>query len=151
MSAAWRAHKKGALFANPAFTQIHPTCIPVHGSYQSKLTLMSESLRNDGRVWVPKTPGDKRPAHEIPESERDYYLERKYPSFGNLVPRDVASRNAKEVCDEGKGVGPTGYAVYLDFRDCHREGRGRGDQAEVRQPLPDVRADHRRATPTRRR
>lgn len=118
VSAAWRAHKKGALFANPAFTQIHPTCIPVHGSYQSKLTLMSESLRNDGRVWVPKTPGDQRPAHEIPESERDYYLERKYPSFGNLVPRDVASRNAKEVCDGGKGVGPTGYAVYLDFKDC---------------------------------
>lgn len=120
VSAAWSAHKKGALFANPAFTQIHPTCIPVHGSYQSKLTLMSESLRNDGRVWVPKASGDKRPPHEIPESERDYYLERKYPSFGNLVPRDVASRNAKEVCDEGKGVGATGLAVYLDFKDAIR-------------------------------
>jgi succinate dehydrogenase / fumarate reductase flavoprotein subunit len=118
VSATWRSHKKGALFANPAFTQIHPTCIPVHGTYQSKLTLMSESLRNDGRVWVPKTPGDKRPPHQIPESEKDYFLERKYPSFGNLVPRDVASRNAKEQCDEGKGVGPTGYAVYLDLRDA---------------------------------
>ncbi|MBN1104068.1 MAG: fumarate reductase/succinate dehydrogenase flavoprotein subunit [Deltaproteobacteria bacterium] len=117
VSAAWRAHKKGALFANPSFTQIHPTCIPVHGTYQSKLTLMSESLRNDGRVWVPKRMGDNRRPNEIPESERDYYLERKYPSFGNLVPRDVASRNAKEVCDQGKGVGPTGYAVYLDFKD----------------------------------
>jgi succinate dehydrogenase / fumarate reductase flavoprotein subunit len=118
VSAAWRAHKKGALFANPSFTQIHPTCIPVHGTYQSKLTLLSESLRNDGRVWVPAKAGDKRPPHEIPEAERDYYLERKYPSFGNLVPRDVASRNAKEVCDAGKGVGPTGYAVYLDFKDA---------------------------------
>lgn len=121
VSATWRSHKKGALFANPAFTQIHPTCIPVHGTYQSKLTLMSESLRNDGRVWVPKTPGDKRPPHQIPESERDYFLERKYPSFGNLVPRDVASRNAKEQCDEGKGVGHTGYAVYLDLRDAIRQ------------------------------
>ncbi|MDW7692159.1 fumarate reductase/succinate dehydrogenase flavoprotein subunit [Flammeovirgaceae bacterium SG7u.111] len=117
-SAAWRAHKKGALFANPCFTQIHPTCIPVHGTYQSKLTLMSESLRNDGRVWVPKKVGDKRHANEIPESERDYYLERRYPSFGNLVPRDVASRNAKYVCDEGRGVGSTGLAVYLDFADA---------------------------------
>jgi succinate dehydrogenase / fumarate reductase flavoprotein subunit len=126
VSAAWRAHKKGALFANPAFTQIHPTCIPVHGAYQSKLTLMSESLRNDGRVWVPRTAGDKRAPHDIPESERDYYLERKYPSFGNLVPRDVASRNAKEVCDQGKGVGPTGFAVYLDFKDAIRR-----DGAEV--------------------
>lgn len=124
-SAAWRAHKKGAWFANPSFVQIHPTCIPVHGDYQSKLTLMSESLRNDGRVWVPKNPGDKRLPNEIPESERDYYLERKYPSFGNLVPRDVASRNAKEQCDMGKGVGPTGYAVYLDFRDViERDGKG---------------------------
>ncbi|HEY5653852.1 MAG TPA: fumarate reductase/succinate dehydrogenase flavoprotein subunit [Pontiella sp.] len=117
-SAAWRAYKKGAAFANPCYTQIHPTCIPVHGEYQSKLTLMSESLRNDGRIWVPKTAGDKRPAHEIPEDERDYYLERKYPSFGNLVPRDLASRNAKQVCDEGRGVGPTGNAVYLDFADA---------------------------------
>ncbi|RJR32074.1 MAG: fumarate reductase/succinate dehydrogenase flavoprotein subunit [Desulfobacteraceae bacterium] len=120
VSAAWRAHKKGALFANPAFTQIHPTCIPVHGTYQSKLTLMSESLRNDGRVWVPQNPGDKRAPNDIPEAERDYYLERKYPSFGNLVPRDVASRNAKEVCDQGKGVGSTGFAVYLDFKDAIR-------------------------------
>jgi len=118
VSATWRAHKKGALFANPSFTQIHPTCIPVHGTYQSKLTLMSESLRNDGRVWVPKSASDSRPPRDIPEPDRDYYLERKYPSFGNLVPRDVASRNAKEVCDAGKGVGPTGYAVYLDFKDA---------------------------------
>jgi succinate dehydrogenase / fumarate reductase flavoprotein subunit len=118
VSAIWRTHKKGALFANPCFTQIHPTCIPVHGTYQSKLTLMSESLRNDGRVWVPAKPGDKRNPNDIPEGERDYYLERKYPSFGNLVPRDVASRNAKEMCDEGKGVGPTGYAVYLDFKEA---------------------------------
>jgi succinate dehydrogenase / fumarate reductase flavoprotein subunit len=117
-TAAWRCYKKGAFFANPCFTQIHPTCIPVSGTYQSKLTLMSESLRNDGRVWVPKNPGDKRPPNEIPESERDYYLERKYPSFGNLVPRDVASRNAKYACDEGKGVGETGLAVYLDFADA---------------------------------
>ncbi|NTV57420.1 MAG: fumarate reductase/succinate dehydrogenase flavoprotein subunit [Deltaproteobacteria bacterium] len=123
VSAIWRAHKKGALFANPCFTQIHPTCIPVHGTYQSKLTLMSESLRNDGRVWVPNQPGDKRNPNDIPEAERDYFLERKYPSFGNLVPRDVASRNAKEMCDEGKGVGPTGFAVYLDFKEAlQREG-----------------------------
>jgi succinate dehydrogenase / fumarate reductase flavoprotein subunit len=117
-TAAWRAHKRGALFANPCFTQIHPTCIPVSGDYQSKLTLMSESLRNDGRVWVPLEKGDKRPPSKIPENERDYYLERRYPSFGNLVPRDVASRNAKMVCDEGRGVGETGLAVYLDFRDA---------------------------------
>ncbi len=124
VTAAYRAYKRGALFANPCFTQIHPTCIPVHGTYQSKLTLMSESLRNDGRVWVPKKPGDKRPPNEIPESERDYYLERKYPSFGNLVPRDVASRAAKEQCDMGKGVGETGLAVYLDFADAiRRDGR----------------------------
>jgi len=114
VTAAFRAYKRGAGFANPSFVQIHPTCIPVHGDYQSKLTLMSESLRNDGRVWVPKRAGDTRPPNEIPEEERDYYLERKYPSFGNLVPRDVASRNAKEVCDEGRGVGETGLAVYLD-------------------------------------
>ncbi len=124
VTATYRAYKKGALFGNPCFTQIHPTCIPVHGSYQSKLTLMSESLRNDGRVWVPKTPGDTRAPDQIPESERDYYLENKYPSFGNLVPRDVASRNAKEQCDLGKGVGETGLAVYLDFRDAiKRDGK----------------------------
>jgi len=123
-TAAFRAYKKGAYFANPCFTQIHPTCIPVHGDYQSKLTLMSESLRNDGRVWVPKNPGDKRRPHQIPESERDYYLENKYPSFGNLVPRDVASRNAKEQCDMEKGVGETGLAVYLDFEDAiKRDGK----------------------------
>ena len=114
-SAAFRAYQKGAYFGNPCFTQIHPTCIPVSGDHQSKLTLMSESLRNDGRVWVPANKGDKRPPHEIPENERDYYLERIYPSFGNLVPRDVASRNAKNQCDAGKGVSPTGMAVYLDF------------------------------------
>jgi len=116
VGAAFRAYKKGALFANPCFTQIHPTCIPLSGEYQSKLTLMSESLRNDGRVWVPKNSGDERDPNDIPESERDYFLEKKYPSFGNLVPRDVASRNSKEICDAGRGVGPTGYAVYLDFK-----------------------------------
>ncbi|TAJ07726.1 MAG: succinate dehydrogenase (quinone) flavoprotein subunit, partial [Planctomycetota bacterium] len=118
VTAAWRAHRRGALFANPCFTQIHPTCIPVSGHYQSKLTLMSESLRNDGRVWVPQTKGDARGPAEIPNAERDYYLERKYPSFGNLVPRDVASRAAKQQCDEGRGVGATKMAVYLDFRDA---------------------------------
>lgn len=117
-SAAWKAHKKGALFSNPCFTQIHPTCIPVSGEYQSKLTLMSESLRNDGRVWVPKNKGDNRHPNDIPKEERDYYLERRYPAFGNLVPRDVASRAAKQVCDEGRGVGPTKVAVYLDFADA---------------------------------
>ncbi|MGA1997860.1 MAG: fumarate reductase/succinate dehydrogenase flavoprotein subunit [Bryobacteraceae bacterium] len=117
-TAIWRAYKRGALFANPCFTQIHPTCIPVSGDYQSKLTLMSESLRNDGRVWVPLKKGDTRPPSQIPEAERDYYLERRYPSFGNLVPRDVASRNSKVVCDEGRGVGVTGLAVYLDLRDA---------------------------------
>jgi succinate dehydrogenase / fumarate reductase flavoprotein subunit len=123
VTAAWRAYKKGACFANPCFVQIHPTCIPVHGDYQSKLTLMSESLRNDGRVWVPKNPGDTRPPAEIPEADRDYYLENKYPSFGNLVPRDVASRNAKEQCDQGKGVGSTKLAVYLDFSEAiNRDG-----------------------------
>ncbi len=115
VTAGYRAHKKGAYFANPCYTQIHPTCIPVSGDYQSKLTLMSESLRNDGRVWVPKKKGDTRKAADIPEEERDYYLERKYPSFGNLVPRDIASRSAKEVCDEGRGVGPGGLGVFLDF------------------------------------
>ncbi len=118
VTAAYRCYKKGAGFANPCFTQIHPTCIPVHGDYQSKLTLMSESLRNDGRVWVPKKAGDKRRPEDIPEDERDYYLERIYPSFGNLAPRDISSRAAKRMCDEGKGVGPTGRAVYLDFRDA---------------------------------
>jgi succinate dehydrogenase / fumarate reductase flavoprotein subunit len=117
-TAIWRAHKRGALFANPCFTQIHPTCIPQSGAYQSKLTLMSESLRNDGRIWVPKTKGDVRKPGDIPETERDYYLERLYPSFGNLVPRDVASRRAKEMCDKGFGVGPTKFAVYLDFADA---------------------------------
>ncbi len=117
-TAIWRAYKRGAAFANPCFTQIHPTCIPQSGDYQSKLTLMSESLRNDGRVWVPKRGGDSRPPTGIPESERDYYLERKYPSFGNLSPRDIASRAAKEVCDEGRGVGPGGRGVYLDFSDA---------------------------------
>ncbi len=117
VTAGWRAHKQGALFANPCFTQIHPTCIPVSGEYQSKLTLMSESLRNDGRIWVPKKPGDKRNPAEIPEDERDYYLERMYPSYGNLSPRDIASRAAKRVCDEGRGVGETALGVYLDFRD----------------------------------
>jgi len=117
-TAIWRAYKKGALFANPCFTQIHPTCIPVSGEYQSKLTLMSESLRNDGRIWVPLKKGDKRPPNQIPPAERDYYLERRYPSFGNLVPRDVASRNAKAVCDEGRGVGETGLGVYLDFSEA---------------------------------
>ncbi len=120
-TAIWRAHKKGALFANPCFTQIHPTCIPVSGDYQSKLTLMSESLRNDGRVWVPKKKGDKRPPAEIPEDERDYYLERKYPSYGNLAPRDISSRAAKQVCDEGQGVGESGLGVYLDFSKAIKE------------------------------
>ncbi|WP_440100577.1 fumarate reductase/succinate dehydrogenase flavoprotein subunit [Streptosporangium sp. H16] len=119
-TAIWRAHRRGAMFANPCYTQIHPTCIPVSGEYQSKLTLMSESLRNDGRVWVPLERGDTRPASEIPEEERDYYLERIYPAFGNLVPRDIASRAAKNVCDEGRGVGPGGLGVYLDFADAIR-------------------------------
>jgi succinate dehydrogenase / fumarate reductase, flavoprotein subunit len=125
-TAIWRAYKKGAAFANPCFTQIHPTCIPVTGEYQSKLTLMSESLRNDGRIWVPKARGDKRAPGEIPEAERDYYLERMYPSFGNLAPRDISSRAAKRVCDEGRGVGETGLGVYLDFEEAiGRLGRGK--------------------------
>ncbi|MDG4750562.1 fumarate reductase/succinate dehydrogenase flavoprotein subunit [Micromonospora sp. WMMD718] len=124
VTASWRAHRKGAYFANPCYTQIHPTCIPVSGDHQSKLTLMSESLRNDGRVWVPKAKGDQRSPRDIPEDERDYYLERIYPSFGNLVPRDIASRAAKNVCDSGRGVGPTGLGVYLDFADAiNRLGR----------------------------
>ncbi len=118
VTATWRAYRKGAYFANPCFTQIHPTCIPVSGDYQSKLTLMSESLRNDGRIWVPKSGEDKRDPRKIPEQDRDYYLERIYPSFGNLVPRDIASRAAKNVCDEGRGVGPGGLGVYLDFADA---------------------------------
>ncbi|MHC4341644.1 MAG: fumarate reductase/succinate dehydrogenase flavoprotein subunit [Planctomycetota bacterium] len=118
VTAAYRAHKRGALFANPCYTQIHPTCIPVSGDYQSKLTLMSESLRNDGRIWVPSKKGETRAPGDIPEEERDYYLERKYPAFGNLSPRDISSRSAKEVCDDGRGVGVTGYGVYLDFRDA---------------------------------
>ncbi len=119
-TAIWRAYKKGAAFANPCYTQIHPTCIPVTGEYQSKLTLMSESLRNDGRIWVPKKTGDMRSPSQIPENERDYYLERMYPAFGNLSPRDIASRAAKRVCDEGRGVGPTGLGVYLDLSDAIR-------------------------------
>ncbi|WP_159619601.1 fumarate reductase/succinate dehydrogenase flavoprotein subunit [Ruania rhizosphaerae] len=118
VTASWRAHRKGAYFGNPCYTQIHPTCIPVSGDHQSKLTLMSESLRNDGRIWVPKDGDDKRDPRQIPEDERDYYLERRYPAFGNLVPRDVASRAAKQVCDEGRGVGPGGFGVYLDFADA---------------------------------
>jgi len=118
VTATYRAYKKGAFFANPCFTQIHPTCIPISGDYQSKLTLMSESLRNDGRVWVPKKVGETRAPGQIPEDERDYYLERKYPSYGNLAPRDISSRSAKEVCDEGRGVGPSGLGVYLDFEDA---------------------------------
>jgi succinate dehydrogenase / fumarate reductase flavoprotein subunit len=129
VTAAYRAYKKGAFFANPCYTQIHPTCIPVSGEHQSKLTLMSESLRNDGRVWVPARKGDKRPPHDIPEDERDYFLERKYPSFGNLAPRDIASRSAKEVCDEGRGVGPGSRGVYLDFADSIQ----RLGQNEIRQ------------------
>ncbi len=122
VSAIWKAHKRGAFFANPCFVQVHPTCIPASGEYQSKLTLMSESLRNDGRVWVPKDPGDRdKPPNEIPESERDYFLERLYPTYGNLVPRDVASRAIKRICDEGRGVGPTGNAVYLDLTDAVRK------------------------------
>src|SRR6187397_3206156 len=124
-TAIWRAYKRGAAFGNPCFTQIHPTCIPVTGEHQSKLTLMSESLRNDGRIWVPLKKGDNRRPNEIPEAERDYYLERKYPSFGNLAPRDIASRAAKEACDEGKGIGASGRGVYLDFADAiGRVGRG---------------------------
>lgn len=129
VTAAWRAHRHGALFANPCFTQIHPTCIPVSGEYQSKLTLMSESLRNDGRIWVPRDKDDTRPPNKIPEKDRNYYLEERYPSFGNLVPRDVASRNAKALCDEGYGVGATGLGVYLDFSDAiNRLGRDRVEE-----------------------
>ena len=146
VTAAWRAHKRGALFANPCFTQIHPTCIPVSGDHQSKLTLMSESLRNDGRVWVPKKTGDKRPPDQIPESERDYYLERRYPSFGNLVPRDVASRAAKQQADEGHGVGDTGLSVYLDFKDAIQRLGIDDHQGALRQPVRDVRSHHGRGS-----
>ena len=136
VTAAWKAHKAGAYFANPCFTQIHPTCIPVSGHYQSKLTLMSESLRNDGRIWVPKAKGDKRHPNDIPEEERDYYLERRYPAFGNLVPRDVASRAAKERCDAGYGVGNSGMAVYLDFRYnmMNKYGRAEATKAGIENP-----------------
>ena len=136
VTAAWKAHKAGAYFANPCFTQIHPTCIPVSGHYQSKLTLMSESLRNDGRIWVPKAKGDKRHPNDIPEEERDYYLERRYPAFGNLVPRDVASRAAKERCDAGYGVGSSGMAVYLDFRSnmMNKYGRAEATKAGIENP-----------------
>ena len=135
VTATYRAHKKGAYFANPCYTQIHPTCIPVEGDFQSKLTLMSESLRNDGRVWVPKKQHDKRAPKDIPESERDYYLERKYPSYGNLAPRDISSRAAKEACDDGRGVGESGLGVYLDFADSiKRFGIGH-DSGALRQPL----------------
>jgi succinate dehydrogenase / fumarate reductase, flavoprotein subunit len=143
VTSAWKAYKKGAGFGNPCFTQIHPTCIPVHGELQSKLTLMSESLRNDGRVWVPKKAGDKRKPSEIPDDERDYYLERIYPSFGNLAPRDVSSRQAKFACDEGRGVGATGLAVYLDFRDAiKRDGKAKiqeryGNLFEMYQRITD--------------
>jgi succinate dehydrogenase / fumarate reductase, flavoprotein subunit len=149
VTAIWRAYKKGAPFANPCYTQIHPTCIPVSGDHQSKLTLMSESLRNDGRVWVPKKKGTTAPPPGHSEAERDYYLERKYPSFGNLAPRDIASRAAKEVCDEGRGVGPGGRGVYLDFADAiQREG-----EAVVRERygnLFDMYEKSRARTPTRR-
>lgn len=138
VTAAWKAHKKGAMFGNPCFTQIHPTCIPVSGDHQSKLTLMSESLRNDGRIWVPKQKGDKRKANDIPEEERDYYLERRYPAFGNLVPRDVASRAAKERCDAGYGVGTTGQAVYLDFKYNLINKYGRTEAGKLGIENPDM-------------
>ncbi len=138
VTAIWKAHKKGAYFGNPCFTQIHPTCIPVSGDYQSKLTLMSESLRNDGRIWVPKKQGDNRPANEIPEDERDYYLERRYPAFGNLVPRDVASRAAKERCDAGYGVGTSKQAVYLDYTDAiQRYGKGEAGKLGLENVSPE--------------
>lgn len=140
VTAAWKAHKKGAFFGNPCFTQIHPTCIPVSGDHQSKLTLMSESLRNDGRIWVPKIKDDPRPANEIPEDERDYYLERRYPAFGNLVPRDIASRAAKERCDAGYGVGSTKMAVYLDFRYnlINKYGRAQASKLGIENPDMDT-------------
>ena len=143
-SASWRAHRRGALFANPCYTQIHPTCIPASDEFQSKLTLMSESLRNDGRIWVPKDPDETRSPDQVPEGERDYFLERKYPSFGNLVPRDVASRNAKTMVDEGKGVGPLKNGVYLDFGDAIEPRRRGDDLRALREPLRHVPAHHRR-------
>jgi succinate dehydrogenase / fumarate reductase flavoprotein subunit len=139
VTAAWKAHKKGAFFANPCFTQIHPTCIPVSGDHQSKLTLMSESLRNDGRIWVPLKQGDNRPPNEIPENERDYYLERRYPAFGNLVPRDVASRAAKERCDAGFGVGSSKQAVYLDYAAAiQRYGKAEVSKRNLGNVSPEV-------------
>ena len=144
VTAIWRAHRRGALFANPCYTQIHPTCIPASDDFQSKLTLMSESLRNDGRIWVPKDSDDTRPADQIPDDDRDYYLERRYPAFGNLVPRDVASRAAKREVDAGRGVGPLKNGVYLDFADGHRPARPARHRGALRQPLRDVRPHHRR-------
>jgi len=152
VTAAWRCHRRGAYFANPCYTQIHPTCIPASGDYQSKLTLMSESLRNDGRVWVPKAKDETRPPKDIPDADRDYFLERRYPSFGNLVPRDVASRAAKERCDAGYGVGPTGNAVYLDFRDAiKRDGEKtiRGKYGNLFQMYEEITADDPYHTPMR--
>ncbi len=152
VTAIWRAHRRGAAFANPCYTQIHPTCIPQTGDYQSKLTLMSESLRNDGRIWVPKAKGDTRKPLEIPEAERDYYLERKYPSFGNLAPRDIASRAAKEVCDEGRGVGTSGRGVYLDFADAiARLGRNMIEEryANLFEMYADITAEDPYITPMR--
>ncbi len=144
VTAAWRAHRKGAFFANPCYTQIHPTCIPQSDDTQSKLTLMSESLRNDGRVWVPKDQDDARPPAQIPEAERDYYLERLYPSFGNLAPRDISSRAAKRAVDSGRGVGPLKNGVYLDFAGRDLPSRQAGDRRALREPVRDVRAHHRR-------
>ena len=143
VTAAWRAHRKGAAFANPSFTQIHPTCIPQSDEFQSKLTLMSESLRNDGRIWVPKDPDDARAAGDIPEAERDYYLERIYPSFGNLAPRDVSSRAAKRMVDAGHGVGMMKNGVYLDFHSAIDRARRRRHARTLRQPVRDVRTHHR--------
>ena len=144
VTAIWRAHRRGALFANPCYTQIHPTCIPQSDEFQSKLTLMSESLRNDGRIWVPKNPDDTRSPDQIPEDERDYFLERRYPSFGNLAPRDIAVRAAKVEVDSGKGVGPLKNGVYLDFADAIGRLGERRHRGALREPLRDVRAHHRR-------
>jgi succinate dehydrogenase / fumarate reductase, flavoprotein subunit len=144
VTATWRAYKKGAAFANPCYTQIHPTCIPVSGDHQSKLTLMSESLRNDGRIWVPKKVGETRAPNQIPEDDRDYYLERKYPSFGNLSPRDISSRSAKEGCDEGRGVGTFGLRRLPRLRRFDQAPRPQGHRRALRQPLRDVRTHHRR-------
>ena len=143
VTATCRAYRRGAAFGNPCFTQIHPTCIPVSGEYQSKLTLMSESLRNDGRVWVPKARGDQRLPAQIPDGERDYYLERKYPSYGNLSPRDIASRAAKEACDDGRGVGDPADSASISTSRRHQAGRRAEDAGALRQSVRDVRADHR--------